>query len=192
MLGMDSPSVDYCGLCDGSITTSGSSADQCMTVLSCESFQGVAPTGTEAAFTFNEVAYDPIYIVMGEMNPASNKALDIGTFRAGLRAFFTASETTGVQVTAYPMQPDPLFKQMLPNLRNPQQSTTVDASHPMSTPMKVVFTTHDESKAQAIKDALSKHDSEEHDDMLLFLQVCSGEGRIVCLALIGSIDRLAH
>lgn len=172
MLGMESPDVEYCAVCPSEYATVvGNSADQCMTFESCEAFQAVAPEGTGAAFAFDGVSYEPWYIVQGEMNPASDRAIDVHTFREGLRAFFVANETAGVYVTAYSMAPDALFQEMLPNLPGMPASAAADSFNPVSTPMKVVFSSNDKAKTEAIQSALENPDSDKHDKLLLFLQV---------------------
>jgi hypothetical protein len=177
MVGMNADNVDYCGMCGDNVKVEGAGADNCLVAETCDAFRQVAPAGVDAAFDWKELSFDPWYIVQGTMNPATDKALDVDQFRDGLRSFLIASEKTGVQVTAYSTEPDPLFKQMMPNLPGLTPSNAVDADHKVSTPMKVVFLVNDKAQADSLKKALKEPDSEEHDDMLLFLQVRSGARR---------------
>lgn len=169
-LAMDAPDVEYCGVCGEGTKIVGSAADQCMEFETCDAFRAVAPEGTEAAFDWKELSFDPWYIVQGEMNPASDKALNVDLFRDGLRSFFVANESAGVHVTAYSMAPDALFAEIMPKLPE-SRHLSVAEGFGVSNPMKVVFLVNDKAQAEAIKDALTNQESEEHDNLLLYLQV---------------------
>ena len=170
MVGVGSE-MEYCGVCGDNAHVSGPHADQCTEHESCEGFRQVAPEGTEAAFDWKEMAFDPWYIVQGNMIPASNDKFDIDAFRTGLRSYFVATDQPGVQVTAYSTEPDALFKEIVPDLDIPILSKAMDAANPVSTPMKVAFLVNDKEQAASIKKALNDPNSQEHEDMLTYMQV---------------------
>lgn len=172
MLGMDSDDVEYCALCGKGGNVAGANADQCLQYDSCSALLAQGPVAENLDVGLKDISFDPWYIVQGEMNVASDKPVDEDLFRNGLRSFFVANESRGVQVTAYSMEPDQLFADMMPGLKDTiKPAPGLDATHQTSTPMKVVFLVNDKDQAAAIKDALDNPDSEEHENMLLYLEV---------------------